>query len=234
MNVAVTKLREHWDETNSKVMQRKTQLDMMLGDSKEYEAKRNAVEVWLSRMETRLERMRAVGHTADVLAMQLEEQKVRSYGASFRFSASAFLARRAIASLPSSSEPFLANFLPVPRKSVSRVDSGRETKKKHWARISRPNIFHFRSGSPLRSPLRSVQTASKVSNDIETVNGRASIKLPPWQIIGVHLEPTNRIIAKRIVIVACRGSGVKGVDLRPESQVNKCSSLASPFTPLRV
>ncbi|EZA55384.1 Dystrophin, isoform B [Ooceraea biroi] len=71
----VTKLREHWDETNSKVMQRKTQLDMMLGDSKEYEAKRNAVEVWLSRMETRLERMRAVGHTADVLAMQLEEQK---------------------------------------------------------------------------------------------------------------------------------------------------------------
>jgi len=75
--VAVTKLREHWDETNSKVMQRKTQLDMMLGDSKEYEAKRNAVEVWLSRMETRLERMRAVGHTADVLAMQLEEQKVR-------------------------------------------------------------------------------------------------------------------------------------------------------------
>jgi len=60
-------------------MQRKTQLDMMLGDSKEYEAKRNAVEVWLSRMETRLERMRAVGHTADVLAMQLEEQKVRRW-----------------------------------------------------------------------------------------------------------------------------------------------------------
>lgn len=79
VNVAVTKLREHWDETNSKVMQRKTQLDMMLGDSKEYEAKRNAVEVWLSRMETRLERMRAVGHTADVLAMQLEEQKVRLF-----------------------------------------------------------------------------------------------------------------------------------------------------------
>ncbi|XP_043502557.1 dystrophin-like isoform X3 [Polistes fuscatus] len=71
----VTKLREHWDETNSKVMQRKTQLDAMLGDSQRYEAKRNEVEVWLARMETRLERMRAVGHTADVLEAQLREQK---------------------------------------------------------------------------------------------------------------------------------------------------------------
>ncbi|XP_018351022.1 PREDICTED: dystrophin isoform X9 [Trachymyrmex septentrionalis] len=71
----VTKLREHWDETNSKVMQRKTQLDMMLGDSQRYEAKRNEVEVWLARMETRLEKMRAVGHTADVLEAQLREQK---------------------------------------------------------------------------------------------------------------------------------------------------------------
>ncbi|KAI4501579.1 hypothetical protein M0802_003456 [Mischocyttarus mexicanus] len=71
----VTKLREHWDETNSKVMQRKTQLDAMLGDSQRYETKRNEVEVWLARMETRLERMRAVGHTADVLEAQLREQK---------------------------------------------------------------------------------------------------------------------------------------------------------------
>lgn len=75
--VTVTKLREHWDETNSKVMQRKTQLDAMLSDSQRYEAKRNEVEVWLARMETRLERMRAVGHTADVLEAQLREQKVR-------------------------------------------------------------------------------------------------------------------------------------------------------------
>ncbi|XP_046433429.1 dystrophin, isoforms A/C/F/G/H-like isoform X10 [Neodiprion fabricii] len=71
----VTKLREHWDETNSKVMQRKTQLDAMLGDSQRYEAKRTEVEAWLARMETRLERMRAVGHTADVLEAQQREQK---------------------------------------------------------------------------------------------------------------------------------------------------------------
>ncbi|XP_011310319.1 dystrophin isoform X6 [Fopius arisanus] len=71
----VTKLREHWDETNSKVMQRKTQLDAMLGDSQRYEAKRNEVEVWIDRMELRLTRMRSVGHTADVLEAQLREQK---------------------------------------------------------------------------------------------------------------------------------------------------------------
>ncbi|XP_031782476.1 dystrophin isoform X13 [Nasonia vitripennis] len=71
----VTKLREHWNETNSKVMQRKTELDAMLGDSQRFEAKRSEVEVWISRMETRLERMRAVGHTADVLEAQLREQK---------------------------------------------------------------------------------------------------------------------------------------------------------------
>lgn len=76
LNITVTKLREHWDETNSKVMQRKTQLDAMLGDSQRYEAKRNEVEVWLDRMELRLTRMRSVGHTADVLEAQLREQKV--------------------------------------------------------------------------------------------------------------------------------------------------------------
>lgn len=74
--VSVTKLREHWDETNSKVMQRKTQLDAMLGDSQRYEAKRQEVDAWLTRMETRLDRMATVGHTADVLEAQLREQKV--------------------------------------------------------------------------------------------------------------------------------------------------------------
>ncbi|XP_065223372.1 dystrophin, isoforms A/C/F/G/H-like isoform X12 [Planococcus citri] len=71
----VTKLREHWDETNSKVTQRKTQLDTMLADSQQYEAKRIEVDNWLQRMEMRFERMAAVGHTADVLEAQLREQK---------------------------------------------------------------------------------------------------------------------------------------------------------------
>lgn len=74
--VSVTKLREHWDETNSKVMSRKTQLDAMLADSQRYEAKRLEVDAWLGRMEMRLERTGAVGHTADVLEAQLRDQKV--------------------------------------------------------------------------------------------------------------------------------------------------------------
>ncbi|RZF41971.1 hypothetical protein LSTR_LSTR009929, partial [Laodelphax striatellus] len=71
----VTKLREHWDETNSKVMQRKTQLDAMLSDSQRYERERLEVEAWLTRMETKFDNMHTVGYTADVLEAQLREQK---------------------------------------------------------------------------------------------------------------------------------------------------------------
>ncbi|CAF4881385.1 unnamed protein product [Pieris macdunnoughi] len=47
----------------------------MLGDSQRYEARRRDADAWLSRMETRLAAMTAPGHTADVLEMQLREQK---------------------------------------------------------------------------------------------------------------------------------------------------------------
>ena len=78
--MAVTKLLEHWDETNTKVTQRKSQLDIMLADSQQYETKRIQLENWLQRMETRLERMSSVGHTADILEAQLREQKVKKIG----------------------------------------------------------------------------------------------------------------------------------------------------------
>lgn len=76
--ISVTALREHWDEANARVLQRKAQLDAMLGDSQRYEARRRDADAWLTRMETRLASMTAPGHTADVLEMQLREQKVRS------------------------------------------------------------------------------------------------------------------------------------------------------------
>lgn len=72
----MTKLREHWDETNNKVMQRKTELNAMLSDSQRYEAKKMEIDTWLTRMETRLQRMSLVGNTADVLDAQQREQKV--------------------------------------------------------------------------------------------------------------------------------------------------------------
>ncbi|XP_072152789.1 dystrophin, isoforms A/C/F/G/H isoform X2 [Bemisia tabaci] len=71
----VTKLREHWDEANNAVVQRKATLDAMLSDSQRYDSKRQEVEAWLNRMETRLDRMPPVGHTADVLDTQIREQK---------------------------------------------------------------------------------------------------------------------------------------------------------------
>jgi len=72
----VTKLREHWDETNNKVMQRKTELNAMLSDSQRYETKKMEIDTWLTRMENRLQRMSSVGNTADVLDAQQREQKV--------------------------------------------------------------------------------------------------------------------------------------------------------------
>lgn len=72
----VTKLREHWDETNNKVMQRKTELNAMLSDSQRYETKKMEIDTWLTRMENRLQRMSLVGNTADVLDAQQREQKV--------------------------------------------------------------------------------------------------------------------------------------------------------------
>ncbi|KAK8373968.1 hypothetical protein O3P69_007893, partial [Scylla paramamosain] len=71
----VSKLREHWDETNSVVLARKTQLDAMLTDTHKYDIKRTELEAWLSRMEARLERMAPVARTADILDQQIREQK---------------------------------------------------------------------------------------------------------------------------------------------------------------
>ncbi|KAL4708015.1 hypothetical protein ACJJTC_014535 [Scirpophaga incertulas] len=72
---SLTALREHWDEANARVLQRKAQLDAMLGDSQRYEARRRDADAWLARMESRLAGMTPPGHTADVLELQLREQK---------------------------------------------------------------------------------------------------------------------------------------------------------------
>lgn len=75
----VSKLREHWDETNSAVLARKTQLDAMLADSQKLETKRAEVEAWLARMEHRLERLQVPAHTPEMLDQQIREQKVSTF-----------------------------------------------------------------------------------------------------------------------------------------------------------
>lgn len=71
----VSRMREQWDDTSQSVLQRKSQLTAMLGDSRRYEAKRIEIENWLSRMESRSERMGVVASTADVLEVQQKDQK---------------------------------------------------------------------------------------------------------------------------------------------------------------
>lgn len=77
--VSVSALREHWAEANARVLQRKAQLDAMLGDSQRYEARRRDADAWLTRMEARLAAMAPPGHTADVLDTQLRDQKVHTH-----------------------------------------------------------------------------------------------------------------------------------------------------------
>ncbi|XP_052869204.1 dystrophin [Anopheles cruzii] len=75
MNNAATRMKEHWEDSTQSVVQRKTQLTAMLGDSQRYEAKRLEIDGWLCRMETITERMGPVAMTADVLEIQQKEQK---------------------------------------------------------------------------------------------------------------------------------------------------------------
>ena len=75
--IAVSQLREHWEETSAKVMARRNQLEDLLVDNQQFDSKRREVEAWLSRMEAWLARMRPVGMTADVLETQIREQKVK-------------------------------------------------------------------------------------------------------------------------------------------------------------
>eukprot|EP00095_Tigriopus_kingsejongensis_P011404 maker-scaffold68_size422247-snap-gene-3.24 protein:Tk11404 transcript:maker-scaffold68_size422247-snap-gene-3.24-mRNA-1 annotation:"hypothetical protein Phum_PHUM253780" len=72
---AVTQLREHWEDTSGKVTARKNQLEDLLVDNQQFEAKQREVEAWLSRMENWQARMRPVGHTPDVIEAQVREQK---------------------------------------------------------------------------------------------------------------------------------------------------------------
>uniref|UniRef100_A0A182N8V0 Protein detached n=1 Tax=Anopheles dirus TaxID=7168 RepID=A0A182N8V0_9DIPT len=75
LNNAAPRMKEQWEDSAQSVMQRKTQLTAMLGDSQRYEAKRLEIDAWLSRMETITERMGPVATTADVLDIQQKEQK---------------------------------------------------------------------------------------------------------------------------------------------------------------
>ena len=74
----VSKLRDHWEETSVAVTARKNQLESMLSDSNQFEHRRQDVDQWLGRMETRISKLAPVAGTADLIDAQHREQKVRS------------------------------------------------------------------------------------------------------------------------------------------------------------
>ncbi|GAB6025091.1 hypothetical protein CHUAL_010524 [Chamberlinius hualienensis] len=67
---------KQWKLLGDTTMQRRSQLDLMLAESRLFDQKRLEVEMWLSHIETRLERLAFIGHTIDVLDSQAQEQKV--------------------------------------------------------------------------------------------------------------------------------------------------------------
>jgi hypothetical protein len=72
----VSQLRGHWEDTSSKVLARRNQLEDLIVDNQQFESKRREIESWLSRMEGWKARMRPIGSTPDVLEQQVREQKV--------------------------------------------------------------------------------------------------------------------------------------------------------------
>ena len=75
--VAVSKLREHWEETAGAVTSRRNQLEELLADSHQFERRRQDADQWLGRMEGRLAKLAPVAQTADLIDTQHREQKVR-------------------------------------------------------------------------------------------------------------------------------------------------------------
>jgi hypothetical protein len=74
---AVSKLREHWVETNHAVVGRITLLEQCLADSIRWECQLKEVDAWLSHMEARLNHMFNIGPSESADGF-MKEQKVTS------------------------------------------------------------------------------------------------------------------------------------------------------------
>ncbi|CAL8109930.1 unnamed protein product [Orchesella dallaii] len=71
----VSKLREHWVETNQAVVNRKTQLEQCLSDSIRWECQLKEVDSWLGHMESRLNQLSNIPHSGELIESQVREQK---------------------------------------------------------------------------------------------------------------------------------------------------------------
>ncbi|XP_037079338.1 dystrophin-like [Pollicipes pollicipes] len=75
VHTKVSQLREGWDQTEAAVHRRLSQLETARLDSAGWEAARAELAGWLGRLETRVDQLPPMGHTADMLEAQIKEQK---------------------------------------------------------------------------------------------------------------------------------------------------------------
>ncbi len=71
------RLREHWEEANSKVAVRKNQLDDMLLECRQFDESHAEFNRWRQSVEDELKAKGPIGQTVDVLETQIKEHKVR-------------------------------------------------------------------------------------------------------------------------------------------------------------
>ena len=73
---SVERLREHWEEANSKVAVRKNQLDDMLLECRQFEESQAEFNRWKQSIEDELKAKGPIGQTVEVLEKQIQEHKV--------------------------------------------------------------------------------------------------------------------------------------------------------------
>ena len=75
---SVERLREHWEEANSKVAVRKNQLDDMLLECRQFDESKAEFHRWRQSVEDEISAQGPIGQTPEVLEKQIQEHKVRS------------------------------------------------------------------------------------------------------------------------------------------------------------
>ena len=80
MCFTVERLREHWEEANTKVTSRRHHLDDMLLESRQFDEMKAELDRWTAQWEEECDKWEEPGHTVEKLEKQIEEHKVGTGG----------------------------------------------------------------------------------------------------------------------------------------------------------
>ena len=78
LSLAVERLREHWEEANSKVNSRKNQLEDMLLECRQFDEMKAEFDRWIAQVEDDFESQGEIAYTVETLEKQIKELKVSS------------------------------------------------------------------------------------------------------------------------------------------------------------